>query len=89
MVRYKNLDGNSGVLAYEAGADFIKVQFTGGIVYLYNSKVSGKNNIEQMKTLAERGRGLSTYISTFVKDLYAFKSFSPPIGYGHSKPKRH
>jgi hypothetical protein len=88
MVRYKNLDGNSGVLAYEPGADFLKVQFTGGIVYLYNNKVTGKYNIEEMKMLADRGRGLSTYISTFVKDRYAFKSFSPPFGYGHSKSKR-
>ena len=89
MVRYKNLDGNSGVLAYEAGDDFIKVQFTGGVVYLYNSKVSGKQHIERMKSLALQGRGLSTYISTIVKDRYAFKSFSPPFGWGRSDPKRH
>jgi hypothetical protein len=76
MVRYKNLDGHSGVLAYELGPDFIKVQFTGGVVYLYTSKVTGRRNVEHMKSLAVRGRGLSTFISTTVKDRYAFKSFS-------------
>jgi hypothetical protein len=89
MVRYKNLDGNSGVVAYEAGVDFIKVQFAGGVVYLYNNTTSGKNHVEQMKALAARGRGLSTYISTVVKDRYAMRSFSPPFGWGHPKPKRH
>jgi hypothetical protein len=83
MVRYKNLDGNSGVLAYELGEDYIIVQFTGGVVYLYNNKVTGKHNIERMKALAIRGRGLSTYISTIVKDRYALKSFSPPFGWEH------
>jgi hypothetical protein len=75
MVRYKNLEGNSGVLAYETGEDFIKIQFTGGVVYLYNNQVTGKQNIKRMKSLAIRGRGLSTYISTIVKDRYAVKSF--------------
>ena len=89
MVRYKNLEGNSGVLAYEEGEDYIKVQFTGGVLYIYNNKVTGKHNIERMKSLASRGRGLSTYISKIVKDRYALKSFSPPFGWGHSKPKRH
>jgi hypothetical protein len=89
MVRYKNLDSHSGVLAYEAGDDFIKVQFTGGMIYLYNNKVTGKHNIERMKVLAIRGRGLSTYISTVVKDQYAFKSFSPPFDWGQSDTKRH
>jgi hypothetical protein len=76
MVRYKNLDGHSGVLAYEVGRDFIKVQFAGGVVYLYTNKITGRGDVEHMKVLAVRGRGLSTFISTTVKDRYAFKSFS-------------
>jgi hypothetical protein len=76
MVRYKNLEGHSGVIAYESGPDFIRVQFTGGVVYLYNYRVTGRRNVERMKSLAIRGRGLSTFISTTVKDRYAFKSFS-------------
>ena len=74
MVPYKNLEGHSGVIAYEIGPDLIKVQFTGGDVYLYNYKVTGRRNVEHMKSLAVRGRGLSTFISTTVKDRYAFKS---------------
>ena len=76
MIRYKNINGHSGVLAYELGPDFIRVQFTGGVVYLYTNKVTGRRNVDYMKSLAVRGRGLSTFISTTVKDRYAFKSFA-------------
>jgi hypothetical protein len=79
MIKYKNIDGHSGVLAYEMGADYIKVQFSGGVIYLYNSKITGKHHIEEMKLLAAKGLGLSTYISTIVKDRYALKYFSPPL----------
>jgi hypothetical protein len=89
MVRYKNLEGNSGVWAYEEGEDYLKVQFIGGDLYIYNNKVTGRQHIEKMKVLAIRGRGLSTYISKIVKDRYAFKSFSPPFGWGLLKPKPH
>jgi hypothetical protein len=82
MIRYKNLDGDSGVFAYEIGPDFIRVQFTGGVVYLYSNKVTGRKNVEHMKGLALLGRGLSTFISRIVKDRYAFKSLSPLIGEG-------
>ncbi|MBI4003280.1 MAG: hypothetical protein HY348_16060 [Nitrospira defluvii] len=36
MERYKNLNRNSGVVAYEIGPDFIKVQFSDGAIYLYH-----------------------------------------------------
>ena len=35
MKRYGNLHGNSGIAAYEEGADFIRIRFTSGSVYLY------------------------------------------------------
>ena len=34
MERYQNLGGNSGVVAYEIGQDFIRVQFSDGSIYL-------------------------------------------------------
>ena len=37
MEPYKNLSGNSGVVAYETGPDFIKVQFSDGGVYVYTA----------------------------------------------------
>lgn len=73
MKPYKNLSGNSGVLAYEIGEDFIKVKFRKGGVYLYNYSVTGRDNVERMKELAEKGRGLSTFISRYVREDYAEK----------------
>ncbi|MCR6641741.1 MAG: hypothetical protein NVV82_22795 [Sporocytophaga sp.] len=73
MIRYKNLSGDSGVYAFETGSDFIKVQFKGGATYLYNYIVTGINHIETMKRMAINGRGLSAYISTYVKNKYASK----------------
>ncbi len=65
MKRYGNLHGKSGVAAYEAGPDFIRIQFTSGRIYLYNYESAGEDNIEAMKELAEEGRGLTGYINDF------------------------
>jgi len=73
MEPYKNLSGNSGVAAYEIGADFIGVRFRNGPWYLYTYASAGRNNIEKMKVLAEAGQGLSTFISTTVWKAYASK----------------
>ena len=74
MQRYQNLAGDSGVVAYETGLDFIRVQFTGGETYLYTYDSAGADAVELMKTLAEQGRGLSTFISRTVKSAFAAKS---------------
>jgi len=74
MEQYRNLAGDSGVVAYESGLDFIRVQFTSGETYLYTYESTGANAIEMMKTLAEQGRGLSTFISRTVKGAFAAKS---------------
>jgi hypothetical protein len=71
MERYKNLNGNSGIMSYDIGRDSIIVMFRGGHTYLYNYVVTGKVHIEKMKKLARKGIGLSTYISRHVKDRYA------------------
>jgi hypothetical protein len=74
MQRYQNLAGDSGVVAYEPGPDFIRVQFTGGETYLYTYESAGAEAVEQMKRLAGLGRGLSTFISRTVQGAYATKS---------------
>jgi hypothetical protein len=71
MQRYKNLDGNSGVRAYEAAKTAITVEFNNGQAYLYNYASTGRQNIEAMKALAASGKGLSTFISQHVHDAYA------------------
>ncbi len=70
MKLYKNSSGNSGVTAYETGKTFIRVKFIEGSVYTYSYKSAGKTHIEKMKVLAESGKGLSGYISKYVKDKF-------------------
>jgi hypothetical protein len=71
MKRYGNLSGNSGVMSYEDGADFIKVRFIDGAVYLYTCASTGRRHVETMKRLAHAGAGLSTYISRHIREAYA------------------
>lgn len=73
MERYRNLGGDSSVIAYEIGSNFIRVQFSDGSVYLYTYASAGSHNIEQMKQLARRGRGLNSFIMTNVRKAYARK----------------
>lgn len=73
MERYRNLEGESGVTSYEAGADYIKVQFRNGATYVYDHVTPGAEHVERMKDLARAGRGLSTYISRHVRAAFARK----------------
>ena len=73
MERYQNLGGASGIVAYEVGDDFIKVQFRDGAVYLYTDQSAGHAAIEHMKELARAGHGLNSYISRVVRKQYAAK----------------
>jgi hypothetical protein len=73
MERYRNIDGDSGVYAYECGTDYIRVQFSTGAVYLYTYQSAGAENIEHMKILARSGNGLNAFINTVVRKLYAQK----------------
>ena len=72
MPAYKNRSGNSGIIAYEIGRTFIKVRFRDGF-YNYTYAQPGKAQVEEMKKLAASGKGLSTFISRFVKENYASK----------------
>jgi len=73
MRPYRNLSGNSGVSAYETGADFIKLRFAGGDTYLYDYRRPGRRDVERMKRLAAAGTGLSTYVAQRVRERYAAK----------------
>lgn len=64
MQRYKNISGNSGVVFYETGIDFIKIIFKNSpTVYIYSESRIAKPHLEKMKTLAANGKGLGTYIN--------------------------
>ena len=73
MKRYRNLDGNSGVTAYECGDGFIRVRFVNRDTYEYTDEATGRQHIANMQKLARTGRGLATYVSRFVHDDYARK----------------
>ena len=71
MEHYKNLSGGSGIVAYESGPDFIRVQFASGSIYLYTYESAGSENIELMKELASMGEGLNSSINIAVRSNYA------------------
>lgn len=73
MDSYQNLGGNSGVVAYEIGDDYIDVRFKDGMCYLYNYASTGAANVERMKNLAEQGHGLNSFISRSIKTNFASK----------------
>lgn len=75
MALYKNLSGNSGVKEYKVGSDWISVVFQDGAAYLYNYRKPGLFAVETMKKLAAQGKGLSTFISTKIRENYARKLF--------------
>jgi hypothetical protein len=70
---YRNLSGDSGVIAYEIADRAIVVMFRNGSTYVYDFDSTGKADVERMKALAVAGKGLATYISTSVGDRYAAK----------------
>ena len=76
MERYKNLSGDSNVVAYELGQGSITVQFASGThrTYVYNSAKPGAVTVAEMQRLAVAGRGLNSYIGRVVKGNYSGKS---------------
>ncbi|MDH2916059.1 MAG: hypothetical protein PXX77_04195 [Gallionella sp.] len=62
MKAYKDINGDSGIAAYDYGDDWIKVQFKGGDTYEYRASNVGQSHINTMKGLADAGDGLNSYI---------------------------
>lgn len=71
MKNYKDVDGDSGVLEYEYGEDWINVKFSTGAVYEYTYASAGAHYIELMKRLADAGVALNDFIQTHVKHKYS------------------
>ncbi len=72
---YKNLSGNSPVKSFKKGDDFITVIFkerskSGRDTYTYTYRSAGSLSIEEMKRLADDGRGLAGYIVQNVRKSY-------------------
>lgn len=74
MTPYQNLNGDSGVNAYEIGENNIIVKFNDGWCYVYNTSRCGASHIAKMQRLAEAGAGLSKFISSSgVREQYVAK----------------
>lgn len=73
MTPYKDINSDSGVMAYEIGEGSITVAFSKGGVYLYNAERPGLSQVVEMQRLAKNGDGLNTYINKFVRKNYADK----------------
>jgi len=68
---YKNLRGDSSVVAYELGQGEITVQWW--LVVPLHKQRTGSANISEMQRLALAGRGLNSFIDRFVPKSYAQK----------------
>jgi hypothetical protein len=66
-------DDRTGVTGYELTDNGIILRFKDGELYLYDDVKPGKQNVEQMKRLGERGKGLTTYVNQHVRDNYRRK----------------
>lgn len=73
MKPYLNLNGDSGIVSYETTENSIHIVFGSGTYrnYLYDHSRPGKAMVDRMKTLADEGRGLNSYITTTVRKSYA------------------
>lgn len=76
MKAYRDIDGDSGISAYDDGDDWIKVQFKSGQTYEYQASKIGQEHITAMKALANAGDGLNSYImrNPAVKNGWSSKS---------------
>ena len=63
MKPYKNLGGNSSIVAYDYDTAAIYIQFKGGAVYKYPAEKVGGANFQKMKQLADAGQGLCSFIN--------------------------
>lgn len=73
MEHYKNLGGDSGVIAFELAQGSISVQFKDGWFYFYTDQSAGSINISEMQRLATVGQGLNSFINRVVRKSYARK----------------
>lgn len=73
MERYKNLGGDSNVIAYEIEQGSVTIEFGDGSIYLYTTQSTGLADITEMQRLATAGQGLNSYISRVVRKRYARK----------------
>jgi predicted Ser/Thr protein kinase len=70
MEEYKG-SANGGISAFELQEQAIVVMFNDGKTYLYDYTKPGKQHVENMKRLAVKGKGLTTYINQNIRNNYS------------------
>ena len=73
MTPYKDISGDSGIVAYEIEGDSITIEFRKGGTYRYDANKPGAGHVSVMKGLAQSGDGLNTYINKNVRKNFAAK----------------
>jgi hypothetical protein len=73
LKNYKDLSGRGGITGYKILPEGIILQFQHKHLYLYDYLRPGKDHVEQMKTLAGKGKGLTTYINQNIRENYKQK----------------
>ena len=68
MKTYNDLNGNSGIVAYEIADDTIDIEFASGGVYTYTRANLGEVNFGIMKALCEAGAGLNAFLNKVRED---------------------
>ena len=61
MIKYNSAKSN--IVSYQITSDTITILFKDGHMYLYSNVISGRQNVETMKKMANQGSGLSSFIS--------------------------
>ena len=70
--RYKNLGGNSSVVAFECGLRHLAVIFGGGKqMYVYTEQRIGLSKFKELTLRAKEGHGLGSGISSFCYTDYS------------------
>ena len=68
---YRNRVGDSGVVAYATGKDWIEIVFEDRkAIYRYSHKKPGRAHVMRMMALARQGEGLAAYIEQHVRNNY-------------------
>lgn len=76
MKAYRDINGDSGISAYDYSDGWIKIQFKDSKTYEYQASKIGQAHITAMKALADAGDGLHSYImrNPVVKNGWSSKS---------------
>ncbi|MEM7363405.1 MAG: hypothetical protein AAF525_05240 [Pseudomonadota bacterium] len=77
MKPYGSGDRTSGVIAFDYGADYICLRFSEGYDYTYTWDSCSRVHVQNMKALANQGKGLMAYLNRHVSDQFVSRLPSP------------